>query len=513
MLAATSTTVQVRRQQPRRRTEAAAKTTANAAALWNALPRAIALYAAFSFGMLVQYASDQLPNMEEGDGGLEKFGIFPIDRRLASSARTAAAAGDMKESSVGHGGGGVASSGESDEGDFEGRDIRKKEGVTWSEVREDLFDRYEYCKFPGFVVEDKPKVYLAKGQTFTNEWREVEREAARTRDDEERKKFVMERLKRRRRMRARQKNVKKKDGHVRLEREITYIHVGKAGGSSSSCHIREAFPVVKKHCGTRHFPAEGPGESAISRQVNCYTHYNDYMHCYDVNDSFIINTRNPVHRIASWYLYEHAWNEPWNNPSRSRSNPRCGVYMVSTCFDSLDELATVGLSGPSPPRGGEGFHPLRVGSDLTREECSRWAWAAVRGDVPANYHNVWNYDWYAHRLFEDESKEVFNLRVEHVDEDWRKIDRMVGGTGDPLPDVDTPRNDASAKVHLPVTNRTVSEEGRLNLCRALCEEIQIYKRLLVRAVNLNDEDVRESMEELRKTCPDETDVQPRDCGQ
>mmetsp|Transcript_34214 Transcript_34214/g.102381 ORF Transcript_34214/g.102381 Transcript_34214/m.102381 type:complete len:191 (-) Transcript_34214:166-738(-) len=188
--------------------------------------------------------------------------------------------------------------------------------------------------------------------------------------------------------------------------------------------------------------------------------------------------------------------------------------MISTCFESWDHLATEGLRGPVPPPSSSSSSEavkLRVGSDLTPRECSRWAWAAVRGDIPANYHNAWNYDWYAHRLLEDETKEVFNLRVEHVDLDWRAIDEMVGGTGDALPGADTPRNDASTKVHLPVSNRTVSDEGMRNLCRALCEEIQVYKKLLARAVNLREEDVRESMEELRTTCPEETSVEPRAC--
>lgn len=469
----------------------------------SALPKAIALYAAFSLGMFVQYSS----TAHGGDDRLAKFGIFPInhDLPLANAAK--------KERSEKRRKGDHGTSDDIDEHSAE-RDIRRRagqEGGTWPEVRANLFQKYEYCKFPGFMTEGKPRVYLKKGKTFTNEWREIERKAARTRDDESKEKFLKKRKERRRKLRKEQ--AKKRGGgevgHSYLGREITYIHVGKAGGSSSSCNVREAFPVVKKHCGTKHFPADGPSESAISRQVNCYTHYNDNMHCYDVNDSFVINTRNPFHRITSWYLYEHAWNEPWNNPGRAKTNPRCGVFMVSTCFDSWDELATVGLDGPEPPSGTE----LRVGSDLTPEECSRWAWAAVRGDVPANYHNVWNYDWYAHRLLEDERKEVFNLRVEHVDDDWRTIDKMVGGTGDPLPGADTPRNDASAKAHLPVSDKTVSEEGRRNLCRALCEEIQIYKKLLVRAVNLREADVAQSMEELRATCPEETDMELMDCGQ
>ena len=71
-------------------------------------------------------------------------------------------------------------------------------------------------------------------------------------------------------------------------------------------------------------------------------------------------------------------------------------------------------------------------------------------------------------------------------------------------------NDSSQK-DLPVKNKTVSEKGHHNLCQALCYEIQIYKHILVRAVNLNDADVKESLRELN--CPDDLTPKFRFCPQ
>ena len=39
------------------------------------------------------------------------------------------------------------------------------------------------------------------------------------------------------------------------------------------------------------------------------------------------------------------------------------------------------------------------------------------------------------------------------------------------------------------------------LCAALCHEIQIYKTILQRAINLNASDYEQSLQELAATCP------------
>jgi len=49
----------------------------------------------------------------------------------------------------------------------------------------------------------------------------------------------------------------------------------------------------------------------------------------------------------------------------------------------------------------------------------------------------------------------------------------------------------------------LSDESKTALCEVLCNEIQVYKELIRGAINLNDDDMDESMEELRRTCPRE----------
>jgi len=53
------------------------------------------------------------------------------------------------------------------------------------------------------------------------------------------------------------------------------------------------------------------------------------------------------------------------------------------------------------------------------------------------------------------------------------------------------------------SNRTLTAKVRMHLCNALCNEIQIYKRLLLAAENLDKVSRKESMDELLLSCPNE----------
>ena len=85
---------------------------------------------------------------------------------------------------------------------------------------------------------------------------------------------------------------------------------------------------------------------------------------------------------------------------------------------------------------------------------------------------------------------------------------MLGGNGTVPSQMHA--NDASKKK-IPVNNKTISERGHLNMCKALCHEIQVYKQLMNAAINLNEDDVKESLSELN--CPDDMTPEVRPCPQ
>ena len=309
-----------------------------------------------------------------------------------------------------------------------------------------------------------------------------------------------------------------------LTRKISYLHVGEAGGTALACSLREARRYgVRRRCGKparARFKNDDYVESAISRQVTCYSHYNYNGRCLDETQytSFLVNLRNPIERMKSWYLHEHFLNEPITQPEFSKNTLHCGALMLGSCYKSFDDLASIGLL---PPRDLSNRLPIR--KDLTPDECAHWAWSAIEGAIPATYHNHFNYEWYLRPLLDathsrpqlDENvKEIFVVRVEHLDDDWRKIDKMVGGTGETVPSDLTYGSavfGSTSEDHLLASNATLSETGALNLCRALCREIQVYKMLLFRAANLDMADFNQSMTELRQYCPEEPDDTPRRC--
>jgi hypothetical protein len=105
-------------------------------------------------------------------------------------------------------------------------------------------------------------------------------------------------------------------------------------------------------------------------------------------------------------------------------------------------------------------------------------------------------------------REIIAFRAKHNEEDWKRVDIMLGGNGT-VPSM-MHANDASKK-QIPVNNKTISEQGHLNMCRALCHEIQVYKQLMTAAINLNEEDTLESLRELN--CPDDMTPEVRSCPQ
>lgn len=57
-----------------------------------------------------------------------------------------------------------------------------------------------------------------------------------------------------------------------------------------------------------------------------------------------------------------------------------------------------------------------------------------------------------------------------------------------------------------VTDKNISKIGTMYLCKYLCTEIQLYKKILTRAVNLNQTDRQNSFVDLNETCPIEANT-------
>lgn len=135
------------------------------------------------------------------------------------------------------------------------------------------------------------------------------------------------------------------------------------------------------------------------------------------------------------------------------------------------------------------------------EECKMRAFTALWGVKHFSCHFFFNYQFHLEGIPED--GKILVIRNEHLIKDWNSVEEHIGGEKEIIP----------LNKTMPVMNQSqkderdkfLSDESRKLVCRQLCNEMIIYKKILKRAVNLNAADVEESMEELRKSCPDYAD--------
>jgi hypothetical protein len=163
-------------------------------------------------------------------------------------------------------------------------------------------------------------------------------------------------------------------------------------------------------------------------------------------------------------------------------------------FSTLNALAETGLVNEEDPK--------------AMDMCQTRAWWAIRGKMGYSTHNYYNYQHYLSQVEKTNTtqpkKNIAVIRTEHLQDDWRSIEEdLLDGTKGLNITFGNTKN-ASPKRQ---EDLELSPIAQSRLCHALCHEIQVYKELLRRAKNLNEKDVATSMEELRISCPIETDLE------
>jgi len=191
--------------------------------------------------------------------------------------------------------------------------------------------------------------------------------------------------------------------------------------------------------------------------------------------------RDPFTRMQSWFTYERPvpGQKIWNKYHYASK-----IELFVDCpFDTLDKL------------GG----PEGLGANNTTH-CSRDAWRAITGERGYAVHNYYNYERYMDNVLEQNPHpRLLVLRTEHLEQDWRRIEVDVLQGPEPFEeDFKFPHKHPSAKEE---RDSFISDESTRNICRALCHEIQVYKRILVDAENLDEVDFVESMRLLSERCP------------
>jgi hypothetical protein len=187
--------------------------------------------------------------------------------------------------------------------------------------------------------------------------------------------------------------------------------------------------------------------------------------------------------------------------------------LFTECFSEFVDLATVGLT---PFLTNQPFVEAAMVQNMT---CQERAWAAIMGVREFSYHEWFNYEhyWEGVQLLQTSSSRrpaVKVLRTEHLREDWESVStealyRRVNQRRPSAVERSEQHNGtATHQDHVPAgENSGLSSLPSIafeNLCRALCPEIQVYKRFLMAADNLNATQRIRSIAEIQRTCPKET---------
>jgi len=233
---------------------------------------------------------------------------------------------------------------------------------------------------------------------------------------------------------------------------------------------------------------------------------------------YLFTLRDPLQRLISWFIYERPSSPDSRSVRSSRRYQHVKPLYVDCGFDTVNQL-------------GEAMAEYDGGSNLTNtntaagttttttttQECAQRAWRAVTGEEGYAYHNQMNYGYYWNQIPNVDSVRMAAIRTEHLEQDWYSMERLLAShdahskQSSNHPVVDNNNNNATSSkpAVFGVKNEStktkqdteISEVARQHLCAGLCDEIQIYKRILRRSQNLSPADVQDSLTLLEQNCP------------
>lgn len=267
------------------------------------------------------------------------------------------------------------------------------------------------------------------------------------------------------------------------EQEICFAHVGKAGGSTLGCSL--GFSL---HChGHDHHDTalDEHVASSLLAKLTTHTFHKDVYNCDDDSGYFLLVIRDPIDRARSAFNYDRPDDQDFLDFKgwalrQSRFYSECPFY-------HMEDFVQNGLRD-------EGDAPTM---------CKRMAEDAIKGADVHHYggpsHWYYNYQYYYEAIPPSQSK-VIAIRNEHLEEDVRSIEHLFGCNENERLEVGSTEN---ANTWSDQEDLYLSSESISILCQALCNEIQVYKKILNQALNMSQDQVRVSLRELEAKCPDQ----------
>jgi hypothetical protein len=311
------------------------------------------------------------------------------------------------------------------------------------------------------------------------------------------------------------------------QRVISFLHIGKTGGSTISVNIRNGcHEYYMEPCKERQHDGWILNETVASQRIQSYYHMEQIPHDKLEKITTIVTVvRNPINRFLSAFAYAH----PLNFQATSLSHSRETMEQFS-CFPKLTYLVKAAMGKAEISWNKAHINALRekerqvntvqFGKMYSRPKpirevvppmnCTELAMLAFGMnktlDVETTFVNHMTFDYRQYYRSMPADKEIFVLRHETLWEDWRLANDLL--SKDNMKYNDLPNAPPFHRVERNVSHfYAMKERYKLHslqekhwLCELLQDEIRTYLMILIRAVNLSENDLREAMDDVDKSC-------------
>jgi Sulfotransferase family len=305
-----------------------------------------------------------------------------------------------------------------------------------------------------------------------------------------------------------------------IDRSITLVHVGKAGGSSiraaTSLPCRKSpkkwnTPERVEYC----LSATLDKDNVLAHSIHYYCHMSQ-CHASDLHNStsFLFLLRNPVDRVISNLRYAHPQNclelngtvimtsqKACNNKKRLKEQGHPAHELFTICFPSaaMEEFAQNVLT-PFPLGNQTHHHFVKTNMTLEQQQQCRWiARQFVQGhwEETVGPHMIYNYEYYRNiSIGAHPQREMFGVRTEYVWEDMKALDIAMGGNGG-FGGREGRKQSHGSESYLP---SPLTPEAYHKLCCVLEREIRTYGEIVNQVINLNHTVKQEMMDDVRQKC-------------